>query len=968
MFDDIEFRQLIGNALCIAERIPHHLEPMTQLINPAILEGRIERWQMSVTADGDLEWQHFLTQNGWSQADLPRLCGYPNVHAQHIPVTPWMQVLWSCWQSILTQERWQQYRQWYDDQQVSDNDLAFLMPFIAWGHQHLYPNGTKAVPTLPNDQPSLLLWLGLELAPLLNGVAERWATANAHRHHEWRRAPKTSLFLYDEGWRDFALEYPWLMRVLAMRTYTLVTTVHNACQHLQHDWMQIRQYGALPRISNTVHNIEPPLPRYHESGGVQFELSDGHRIIYLPQSAPNTLFFDTILDWLQRRGAPEIVVTPRHIAIDGHVWVVLPDITPPTADEYTDFAHHVGAFAALCDVVGLTQLTPHDVTTCGATPCILDATSIGYDQQHGSALAHQLVWNPRHTQPAYAPVFATTMAYLAGNCDRAWFIDVWSNDVIDGYQRYYDFVAQRRDALFTFLQQQPAFSQRLWTHTSPTYRQCIGALQDWDAVHDGFDASVVLEATLQRHAIDRQPWYAHVEQQLIQGFIPMVFRMGDTQEMCQNVTRMGPLHRLTHAAHLHFALTPCDINQANGRADWHPQTVPLLASDALANEALTIANDIVANRIGMASGDTWLVIGHSERDDQLRIADSSLIDGNSGIALCLASLSVLPGGEHLAVHAQRGFDYALEQNVRQPQHLGGLCYAVAMALNRLPHPQQTVDRCMALIRHHTPLPEQADWVEGLAGIVNGLVALYRVYPDNNLFSIALSAGERLLQGRQRNAQGDRIWYGQPLNNGGFGSSGVLIALVRLFELSQDYRFLRAAFEITHLEDAHYDESRGGWPDLRHVPVSYPITWCHGSVGVAMGRVALLPHQPVNHNHRMLTELLEGIDSVGLHEEDGLCCGNAGAIDTMLSVARALNAPHYLRRALYWSTQMVSRAHDRGGYVCSSSQPGIYEHPGLWQGNAGIAYQLARCAYPRLFPSLLSGDIRRPLPTTTESLS
>ena len=965
MFDDIEFRQLIGAALCIDERSPDHVESMTQLLNPAVLEARIERWQMSVTADGDLEWQHFLTSRGWSQADLPRLCGYPSVQTKHLPTTSWMQVLWACWQSILTQERWHQYRQWYDPRQVSDDDLALLMPFITWGYQQLYPSGAKATPALPTDQLAVLHWLGLELAPLLNGVAQRWATAHAHRHHEWRRAPKTSLFLYDEGWRDFALEYPWLMRVVAMRTHTLIATVHEACQHLQRDWMQIRQYGALPRITNTVLNVETPLPRYHEAGGIQFELSDGHRIIYLPQSAPNTVFFDTILDWLQRRGAPEVVVTPRHIATNGHGWVVLPAITPPDESEYADFAHHVGALAALCDVLGVTQLTHHDVTTCGAVPCLLDATSIGYDQQQGPALAHQLVWNPRHTQPTYVPVFATTMAYLTGHCDHTWFIDTWGSDIIDGYQRYYDFVAQRRDALFAFLQQQPAFSQRMWTHTHATYQRCVSALHDWDVVHDGFDASVILEAVLQRRNIDRQPWYAQVEQPLIQGFIPMIFQMQDTQGMCQNVTRMGPLHRLTHAAQMHFALTPCDVNQANGRADWQPQNLPLLASEALASEALVIANDIVANRIGMPSGDTWLVLGHSERDDQLRLADSSLIDGNSGIALSLAALSVLPGGEHLALHAQRGFDYAFEQSTRQPQHLGGLCYAVAMALNRLPHPQQTIDRCLALIRQHTPLPTQADWVEGLAGVVNGLVALYRVYPDTNLYSIALNAGERLLQGRQRNAQGDRIWYGSVLNNGGFGSSGVLIALVRLFELSQDYRFLRAAFEITQLEDAHYDESRGGWPDLRHTPASYPITWCHGSVGVAMGRVALLPHQPVTHDHRMLSELLEGIDSVGLHEEDGLCCGNTGAIDTLLSVARALNAPHYLRRALYWSTQMVARAHDRGGYVCSSSQPGIYEHPGLWQGNAGIAYQLARCAYPRLFPSLLSGDMRRPVATTTE---
>jgi lantibiotic modifying enzyme len=60
------------------------------------------------------------------------------------------------------------------------------------------------------------------------------------------------------------------------------------------------------------------------------------------------------------------------------------------------------------------------------------------------------------------------------------------------------------------------------------------------------------------------------------------------------------------------------------------------------------------------------------------------------------------------------------------------------------------------------------------------------------------------------------------------------------------------------------------------------------------------------------------------------------------------------------TQMIERAHARGGYVCHGTTPGIYEHPGLWQGTAGIAYQIARCAYPRLFPSLLANEFRRSL--------
>lgn len=964
MFDDHEFMECIGNALFIHERTPQTVSVSPTVIDPFFVEQRLERWQHIVTNHSDMEWQSYLTGQGWQQADLVRLCGQPLLRQLPGGDTTWITVLWHAWESVLAPDHWQEVRSWYGADQASDDDIAVLLPFLSWCQQQLYPRGTKAATALPDEPRVALQWVGELLIERMHHQATRWAAEHASRHHEWRRTPAPSLLMYADGWHDFGQSYPWMMRYLAEMTHATVEVILDASMHLVEDWLALRQHGGITRVAQVITKIGKAPTAYTMVGGCSIEVAHSHTVIYVPQQAPNTHILASILDWLQRRGAPEIVLTPRHVQGHRHQWVILPELQPTHANQYSDYAQHIGAFAALCDILGITRLTPHDMLACGEVPCVLDATSIGTDMRDQAMLAHQILWSLQHPQPEYTPVCATSMAFLAGVSEQAHGIDDWAEDVITGYQRYYDFVAQRRDSLYLFVKQLDHFSQRFWPHSYHDYAACLQQLTDWEHTTDGFEASLQFEAHLQRRHMAHEPWYALIETALRRGQIPAVFQPVDPTGICANLTRMGALHRITHAAHIHYALTRCDTHYASGRSDWHATQSPLLASDALAQEALQLAQHIAENRIGMPAGDTWLVLGHSERDGTLRLADSSLIDGNSGIGLCLAALSILPGGEPLALHAQRAFDYAIEQNTRQPQHLGGLCYAVAQSAARLPQAQRTIERCLQLIRQHSEPATSAHWVDGQAGLVIGLTALQRVMPDTSVFGIALSAGERLLQSRQRTTQGERTWYDEVLTNGGFGSSGVLLALVRLYEMCQDYRFLRAALDIVQYEDQTYDEQRGGWPDTHHEPLSFPITWCYGSVGVGMGRLALLPHlaatpTPSQDQHRLI-ELLDGIDSVGLHEEDGLCCGSAGAIDTMLSVARALNHTHYVRRSTYWMTQMIERAHARGGYVCHGTTPGIYEHPGLWQGTAGIAYQIARCAYPRLFPSLLANEFRRSL--------
>ena len=124
----------------------------------------------------------------------------------------------------------------------------------------------------------------------------------------------------------------------------------------------------------------------------------------------------------------------------------------------------------------------------------------------------------------------------------------------------------------------------------------------------------------------------------------------------------------------------------------------------------------------------------------------------------------------------------------------------------------------------------------------------------------------------------------------------------------------------------------------------------------MGRLSLLAPLRSRYPEQKLLTLLESLDSTGLPDADGLAEGSAGVVDVMMSLARAIPSPYYQQRAWYWCSQMIARAHDRGGYVCIAEIPGVYEHPGVWHGTAGIAYQLARMAYPRLFGSLLAFEM------------
>lgn len=930
---DIEFARVIGRALLLRERTLPHVE--VDYLTPFELETRIEQWRSTLGYLDDVSWQHYLHAHGWSHADLPRLAGDP-LYLGESPPAPWISVLIQVWQMTPSAAELHQLCQQFSD--IPRDDMHIIAPFVPWLRQQLSDCTAMGERAFEYIIRQLGAMVAGHLPPITNRASQRNRTIV-----EWSQPL----------WRQRAYQFAWLMRRISHTCVHSCQTLNAAHTHLVRDWSALRQQlPQLPaRPTPELYTFGQAPRAFARYGGVCIHIDD-LALIYVPVVAAHVDVLTHVKTWLERRGAPVIAHTPTIQRHATYHWAYVPPARYLTAeDEIQRFAYNIGAFAALADTLGIIGLDRDAVYCAGDTPWILDYGHIGYALTHQPPLAHQLVMRtvPVATQAA----INTHLAAWHQHQGIGPYIDEWRDDVLAGYQAYYAFIWQRIDSIRHVLRALSHIWQRpLQPHTSQL-STCLHAINAFVDVRHGFAADLIIEQFTQHH----QVLAPMIRSALIDGVLPYMSHEVTVDGIIANLDAVSALHQGTQLAHLHMALTPCDPTSDTGRAPWHHTTNTILGHDQLIAEAITLANDIVERRLGLPDGSYWLTPTHHPRLTPLHLSDASIDHGGAGIGVVLAQLSILPHATHLRGVAEEALRAALAHAHHHPYQLGTVSWAIAAAAPYLPVTTTLLPRLNQLLR--MPLDTTIDhpqWPDGWAGLVIGLTALHHIWPHAGYAMQALTIGEQLLQSRQRNARGERTWAGRILHHGGYGSSGVLTALVRLYEISHDQRFLRAANEIAYGEDQHYDEQHGGWADTRNKPVSYPISWGYGSLGVAMGRLSLMTPLRSRHPDHKLIALLDALDNAGLPDADGLAEGSAGIIDVMMSVARALPNPYYEQRALYWCSQMVARAHDRGGYVCVVEMPGVYEHPGVWHGTAGIAYQLARMAYPRLFGSLLAFEM------------
>jgi lantibiotic modifying enzyme len=255
-----------------------------------------------------------------------------------------------------------------------------------------------------------------------------------------------------------------------------------------------------------------------------------------------------------------------------------------------------------------------------------------------------------------------------------------------------------------------------------------------------------------------------------------------------------------------------------------------------------------------------------------------------------------------------------------------------------------------------------DVLYGAAGAILGLLALHRATGDGAALATACACGEHLVRAQLVDCDGDKGWRTLAEANGfltGFshGAAGIALALLRLSSATRDDAFRSAALDALSYERRVFRSDIGNWPDFRS-PASresaeLPCGWCHGAPGIGLARLGCIDLIDDSAFPREIEAAVAATRDAHPTQRDHLCCGNLGRADFLLIAGLRLDRPELVALAREHAGAALNRAAARGGFIWLGGDDSM--NPSLFQGIAGIGYQVLRLAEPASLPSVLLWD-------------
>lgn len=406
------------------------------------------------------------------------------------------------------------------------------------------------------------------------------------------------------------------------------------------------------------------------------------------------------------------------------------------------------------------------------------------------------------------------------------------------------------------------------------------------------------------------------------------------------------------------------------RVPLRPFSSPI-TQEQLIQAAASIGTRLEALAIHSEYGVNWLGIGAVSENQggpiwQLQEAGLTLYDGLPGMLLFLSYLAKLTGDSRHLDLAYRAL-YTLEkqmdkgkiadgfQSIGAFTGLGSLIYLFTH-LSMLLNDGSLLQRAQALVEEVEALIEQDqrfDIIAGSAGCIVCLLALYQIAPSARTLDVAIRCGEHLLANAQERAGGIG-WYtlGQGVALAGFshGAAGIALSLLQLADVSQQERFRQAALAALTYERTLFSAEQGNWARiLEQGEPDFPVAWCHGAPGIGLARLASLPYLDDPQIRQEIQIALETTRTKSFGNNQSLCHGDLGNLETLLAATQVLDDPGY-REDLRRLTSVIFSGIQEHGWV--TGVPLGIETPGLMVGLAGIGYQLLRLAAPEKIPSVL----------------
>jgi class II lanthipeptide synthase len=362
-----------------------------------------------------------------------------------------------------------------------------------------------------------------------------------------------------------------------------------------------------------------------------------------------------------------------------------------------------------------------------------------------------------------------------------------------------------------------------------------------------------------------------------------------------------------------------------------------------------------------------------------------LYGGSPGIALFLAQLHALAGGDEFIRTASGAIARSLRQLTRKqwPAHVSPISFfcgnlGVAYAARRVaqlagkPELRAQADALLQrVVAASEPLPRCLDLIGGNAGAIPVLLALAREPGSECARERAISLGEELCRSAipqktgcgwgPEGASGSSALKA-PLTGLSHGAAGMGLALFELYAATGRSDFLETARNAFAYEDSLFNREQGNWPDLRD-DSGFACLWCHGAPGILLARLRAAALDPERSESYLaiarvgLGTSLAAIDHGLSHPrwDTSLCHGLAGLGEVLLIAGELLDDSYYHSRAIAAARVMIARHAEKDHWP--SGVPSGGPNPSLMLGDAGVGYWFLRLHDPATVPSvLLLGNI------------
>lgn len=378
-------------------------------------------------------------------------------------------------------------------------------------------------------------------------------------------------------------------------------------------------------------------------------------------------------------------------------------------------------------------------------------------------------------------------------------------------------------------------------------------------------------------------------------------------------------------------------------------------------------------------GDTKTVVG-IEPVVTHRTLGTAAYAGTAGIALFLSKLFQHTGERLFRLTAYGAIRHAMTHHHRilpcysHSYYSGALGIAdIAIQIGMEFQDNALIEAGTSLLSNQLPISvatQELDLISGSASAIPTFLRLYQKLGQPALLQVAICHGDQLVN---RAIKLDMGWAWETMNEPtvrplcglAHGASGIGLALLELYQVTNHNIYLNAAYEAFRYEEHWFDEAEANYPDFRlPFPVSanrqnnssFMTAWCHGAPGIGIARTRayeLLPDPAFRHaaeraattTSRQLHTLL---DSPMLNYS--LCHGAGGNAAFLLYAARVFQEPAYRQVAEDVGIAGIARSPEQHmPWMCGVAQGG--ETPNLMLGTAGIGYFYLSLAEERELPPL-----------------